>query len=66
MLQFKSGADVALLNSIMYVILEDELYDKEYIQKHTLGFEQLKNHLENFSPDNMEKTTGISASTIYL
>ena len=45
MLQFKSGADVALLNSIMYVILEEELYDKEYIQKHTLGFEQLKNHL---------------------
>ena len=65
MLQFKSGADVALLNSIMYVILEEELYDKEYIQKHTQGFEQLKNHLEKFSPNKMDKTTGISASTIY-
>ena len=48
MLQFNSGTDVALLNSIMHVILEEDLYDKEYIKKHTSGFEQLKKHLEIF------------------
>ena len=64
MLQFKSGTDVALLNSIMHVILEEDLFDEEYIKKHTLGFEQLKEHLKIFTPDKMAKTTGIEASEI--
>ena len=38
----KSGTDVALLNSIMHVIIEEHLFDQEYIKHHTLGFEQLK------------------------
>ena len=48
----------------MHVILEEDLFDKEYIKKHTLGFEQLKEHLKIFSPDKMFKTTGIEASEI--
>ena len=35
MLQFKPGTDVALLNSIMHVILEENLFDEEYIKIHT-------------------------------
>ena len=46
MLQFKSGTDVALLNSIMHVIIEENLFDQEYIKHHTLGFEQLKSILK--------------------
>ncbi len=64
MVQFKPGTDVALLNSIMHVILEENLFDEEYIKKHTLGFEQLKEHLKIFTPDKMAKTTGIEASEI--
>lgn len=64
MLQFKSGTDVALLNSIMYVIIEENLFDQEYIKHHTLGFEQLKEHLEMFSPEKMFNNTGIVASKI--
>ena len=48
MLQFKPGSDVALLNSIMHVIIDEKLYNKEYIKHHTLGFEQLKEHLKVF------------------
>ena len=64
MLQFKSGTDVALLNSIMHVIIEENLFDQEYIKHHTLGFEQLKEHLKMFSPDKMFNNTGIVASKI--
>jgi formate dehydrogenase major subunit len=64
MLQFNPGTDVALLNSIMHVILEENLFDEEYIKKHTLGFEQLKEHLKIFTPYKMAKTTGIEASEI--
>ena len=59
MFQFNPGTDVALLNSIMHVIIDENIYNREYIKHHTIGFEQLKEHLKNFSPDKMSKTTGI-------
>ena len=61
MLQFKPGSDVALLNSIMNVIVEENLFNSEYIKKQTEGFDKLKKHLKNYSPDIMENETGISA-----
>ena len=64
MLQFKSGSDVALLNSIMHVIVEEKLYNTEYIKDHTLGFEELKEHLKSFQPEKMEKISGINPSII--
>ncbi|MDJ0513594.1 MAG: molybdopterin-dependent oxidoreductase, partial [Methyloceanibacter sp.] len=45
MLRFKSGSDVALLNAIMHVIVEEELYDVQYLQAHTENFEALKTNL---------------------
>src|SRR3712207_3398635 len=40
MLQFRPGADVAMLNAIMHVIVEERLYDAQYVQAHTEGFER--------------------------
>ena len=59
MLQEKPGTDVALLNSIMHVIIEDGLTDKDYIRDHTENFEELKEHLADFSPEAMAEITGI-------
>ena len=39
-LQFKPGTDVALLNALMHVIVEEELYDRQYVSAHTEGFDQ--------------------------
>ena len=64
MLQFNSGTDVALLNSIMNVIIEEELFNNDYIKHHTLGFENLKNHLRDFSPEKMKKISGIESQII--
>ena len=64
MLQFKPGADVAMMNSIMNVIVEEKLYNSEYIDDHTLGFEDLKNELKLYSPEKMEKISGIKPSMI--
>lgn len=64
MLQFKPGTDVALLNAIMSVIVEEELYNQEYIQAHTSGFFELREHLKNYSPERMEAICGIEASII--
>ena len=64
MLQFKPGSDVALLNSIMHVIVEEKLYNSEYIKDHTLGFEDLTEHLKSYQPEKMEKISGIKASVV--
>ncbi len=64
MLQFNPGTDVSLLNSIMHVIVEEEMYDKSYIKHHTTGFQILKEHLKNYSPEKMQINSGIDASLI--
>jgi formate dehydrogenase major subunit len=64
MLQFKPGSDVALLNAMMNVIVTENLYDTQYIQAHTEGFERLKTHLEKFTPEAMEPICGIGADVI--
>jgi formate dehydrogenase major subunit len=63
-LQFKPGADVALLNAIMHVIVTEGLYNVDYIKRMTEGFEDLKTHLRDFSPAMMEQHTGIEAETV--
>src|SRR5690606_12520181 len=42
MLQFRPGADVALLNGIMHVIVEEGMTDVQYVQAHTDGYDALK------------------------
>jgi len=64
MLQFRPGSDVALLNAMMHVIVEDELFDAEYIAAHTAGFERLREHLADYRPEDMEARCGIPAGTI--
>jgi formate dehydrogenase major subunit len=58
-LQFTPGRDVALLNAMMHVIVSEDLYDKEYVLNHTEGFEQLRDHLKNFTPEEMAPICGI-------
>jgi len=64
MLQFKPGSDVAMLNAIMHVVLNEDLYDKQYVQAHTEGFEKLKEHLQAFPPEKMAEACGIDAETL--
>ncbi len=64
MLQFKNGTDVALLNAMMNVIVSEELYDRQYIQAHTDGFEKLRNHLAKFVPETMAPVCGIAPDVI--
>src|SRR5665648_32809 len=64
MLRFKSGSDVALLNGIMHAIVEEGLYDVQYVQAHTDNFERLKEKLAAYSPESVAPICGIDAKTI--
>ena len=60
LLQFRPGSDVSMLNAIMNVIVEEGLYDTQYIQANTEGFEKLKEHLRDYTPEDMSEVCGIS------
>ena len=64
MLQFTPGADVAMLNGIMHTIVEEALYDQQYIDAFTEGWEEMKAHLKDYPPEEMEKICGIPADTL--
>ncbi len=59
MLQFRPGADVSMLNAIMNVIVEEELYDSQYIHRWTENWEAEKEHLRAFTPEAMSEICGI-------
>ena len=60
MVQFRPGADVSMLNAIMHVIVEEELYDSQYIHRWTENWEAEKAHLKDFSPEAMSEICGVS------
>ncbi|MCK5189168.1 MAG: formate dehydrogenase subunit alpha, partial [Methylococcales bacterium] len=63
-LQFRPDTDVALLNGIMHVILDEGLQDDNYIKKYTEDFEQMQGHLKNYSPEKVAPICGIDANTL--
>ncbi|MCY4305064.1 MAG: formate dehydrogenase subunit alpha [Aestuariivita sp.] len=64
MLQFKPGSDVSLLNSLMNVIVEEELYNAKYIETFTENWAAMKDHLRGFSPEKMAPICGIDAELL--
>ncbi|MBI4687510.1 MAG: molybdopterin-dependent oxidoreductase [Nitrospirae bacterium] len=65
-LQINPGTDAILGASLMNVIVKNNLYDKEFVNKYATGFNTLKETVLNdrFKPENAEKITGIPASKI--
>jgi formate dehydrogenase alpha subunit len=58
------GTDVALINGIMNVILKEGWYDRDFVKERTEGFENFKKVVEGYTPDKVEKITGVRAEDI--
>jgi len=63
-LQIRPGTDAALALAMMNVIIEEDLYDKEFVRDWTNGFDKLAEHVKAYPPEKVEGITGISASDI--
>lgn len=63
-LQQKSGTDVALFNGLMNVILEEELFDKEFIENRCINFEKFAEGLKKYTPKRVETITRVPAEKI--
>jgi formate dehydrogenase major subunit len=63
-LQFKADTDVALLNAMMHVIIEENLVDDAFIADRTLGYAELVKNVQGYSPELMAPICGVPADTI--
>src|SRR5438132_314822 len=64
MLQFKPGADVAMLNGILNTIVTEGLYDRQYVEAQTANFKAFAEHIKDFTPEEMAAICGIPADTL--
>src|SRR5580692_11592493 len=63
-LRLNPGRDVVLLNALIHAIIEEGLYDRQYVQAHTEDFEKLREHVRDYSPEKMAPICGIDAETL--
>ena len=63
-LPINPGTDAALALAMMHVIINANLYDADYVSRYTVGFEQLKQRVQEYPPERVAQWTGISAVDI--
>lgn len=63
-LRCKNGTDVAFLNGLMHVIIQEGLEDKEFVRNRTENYEALKQVVEKYTPEVSAQITGITAQEI--
>ena len=63
-LRQKPGTDVAVFNGLMNVMIAENLYDQEYVEKRTEGFAALKKIVEKYPPEYVEEISGVPAEDL--
>jgi len=58
-LRQRGGTDVAWLNGLMNVVINERLYDEEFIKTRTENFDEFKRVVLKYTPEKVEKITGI-------
>ncbi|HEM8611384.1 TPA: formate dehydrogenase subunit alpha [Citrobacter amalonaticus] len=63
-LQLNNGCNMALVNAFGYVLIDELLYDKEYVNKHTQGLDAYWQTVKDYAPEAVEHLTGVPASQV--
>jgi len=63
-LPIRPGTDGALALALIHVIIKEDLYDKDFVEKWTYGFDKLVPHIAPYTPEWAEKITWVSAEDI--
>src|SRR5579864_6444777 len=63
-LPINPGTDAALALGMMHVIINEGLYDADYVARATIGFEELRKKVREYPPERVAHWTGIAASDI--
>jgi len=63
-LPIKPGRDVALFNGILHLMIENDWLDHDFIEQHTVGFDEVAVHVKGWTPQRTAEVTGISERAI--
>jgi len=58
------GTDIALMLGLMHVLIRDGLVDREWVDAHVLGYDELVAHVAEWTPEHAAGITGLDAPTI--
>jgi len=64
-LRQKPGTDVALINGLLHIIMEERLVDDTFIKERTEGFDELKETIKNYPPATVSNITGVPEDDLY-
>jgi len=65
-LPIRPGTDGALALALMHVIIEENLYDKDFVERWTYGFDKLADHVKSYTPEWAERITWVKAEDIKI
>ncbi len=63
-IQQRSGTDIALLNGMMHVIIQEGLYNAQFVAERVENFDALKELVAQYTPEKVSEITGVPASLI--
>ncbi len=63
-LQLRPGTDTALALAWLNVAINEELYDKDFVKRWTVGFDKLKERVQEYPPERVAEITGVPAEKI--
>jgi len=63
-LQPRPATDLALALGMINVIINENLYDKDFVEKWTVGFDELKAHVQDYPPEKVAEITWVPAEKI--
>ena len=60
----RPGTDGALALGMMHVLIEEKLYDREFVEQWAVGFDDLHDYVQQFTPEEVERVTGVAAEMV--
>jgi len=63
-LPLKNGANMAVVNAIAYTLIDENLYDKDYVQRYTDGFDGFRDIAMHYQPEKVEHLTGLKGEDV--
>jgi anaerobic selenocysteine-containing dehydrogenase len=65
-LQLRPGSDLALALGMINIIINDGLFDKDFVENWTVGFDKLKAHIQEYPPEKIAELTWVPAEAIRM
>jgi formate dehydrogenase alpha subunit len=62
----RPGTDVALFNGLSWIVLDEELWNREFVEVRTEGFDSWRNVVASYNPASVSETTGIPEDDLRL